>query len=170
MNLLDLSRFALWFVPGESEMSISCCFGCLTLFGLRDRVTRKLVFFPPKANYSVEEEKNHQVHFCKQHASVALQQTMYILDDAGAKHEPYSSDSLKVFLFAVLLQRLHQVEYVKTARGEKIATMHIACPGSKTTILFSHGNATDIGCMRDHFLEMSAVLGVSGTFLLTSCI
>jgi len=39
--------------------------------------------------------------------------------------------------------------------------MFIRSPKSKTTILFSHGNATDIGCMRDHLIDMSSRLRVN---------
>ena len=39
--------------------------------------------------------------------------------------------------------------------------MFIPCPGSQTTILFSHGNATDIGCMRDHLLELAVMVNAN---------
>jgi len=76
------------------------------------------------------------------------QTTMWVRDDHGNMVEPYSSESFK---FAT----------ITTRRKTTIATMWIGCPGSKTTILFSHGNAADLGCMRDHLLDMSAQLGVN---------
>ncbi len=39
--------------------------------------------------------------------------------------------------------------------------MYIQYPQSKFTILFSHGNATDIGCMRDHLIDMAMKLEAS---------
>jgi hypothetical protein len=76
------------------------------------------------------------------------QQTMWLLDEARQKSEPYTSNDF-------------HVDSIKTSRGETIAAMWIGSPGSTTTILFSHGNATDIGLMRDHLLHLSAELNVN---------
>ena len=64
---------------------ILCCFGCLTVLGCRDRVCQKLVFFPPKPMYYIEDNK--------------LQQTMWLIDAQGKKIEPYADKHFKVNLF-----------------------------------------------------------------------
>jgi len=47
-------------------------------------------------------------------------------------------------------------------RSTLIATMWIAYSGvSQTTVLFSHGNATDLGYMRDHLIELAEILHVN---------
>lgn len=39
--------------------------------------------------------------------------------------------------------------------------MLVKYPEAKTTIMFSHGNATDVGCMRDHLVDMAQQLKVN---------
>jgi len=116
--------------------NILCCFGCLTCIGCRDRVCQRLVFFPPRTMYTVEVDEKKDV------------QTMWLLDERRQKTNPYTSPNFRV-------------DFVKTKKNNEIAVMFIRSPKSKTTILFSHGNATDIGCMRDHLVDMSSRLRVN---------
>jgi abhydrolase domain-containing protein 17 len=76
-----------------------------------------------------------------------MRQVMYKVKE-DAKCEPYCSP---YFHF----------DMVETRHGTEIAMMHIRYPDSKTTILFSHGNATDIGYMRDHLIDMAVELKTS---------
>ena len=120
--------------------NLFCCFGCLTLCGCRDRVTRRLVFFPPPCTYAVEETKDP--------SDGSPRHCMYLLTERGERVEGYSSPR---FHFAVL----------PTKRRQRIATVFIAHPSSGTTLLFSHGNATDLGCMRPHLVDLSEQLCVN---------
>jgi len=74
--------------------------------------------------------------------------TMWLMDAQNVKCEPYSSTDF-------------QLEHLTTRRGQKIATMYIKQPGAVTTIIFSHGNATDLGAMRDHLRDVSMQLNVN---------
>jgi len=116
---------------------ILCCFGCLTCLGLRDKVCQRLVYFPPPPMYVVDEKKNPDDY-----------QTLWLLDEQGTKCQPYSSPNLSI-------------DFVKTKKKNMIATMFLAYPQARVTIMFSHGNATDIGAMRDHLLDMSTRLKVN---------
>lgn len=55
------------------------------------------------------------------------------------------------------------VEVVKfsTRRGSEIVAVYVKHPMAKSTILYSHGNAADIGQMYDLFLELSLNLRVN---------
>jgi hypothetical protein len=70
------------------------------------------------------------------------------LINAEEGNVPYSKYASKNFI----------VEFVRTARKQDICVMHIRYPGSENVILFSHGNATDLGCMRDHLIDMAIQL------------
>lgn len=113
---------------------IMCCFGFLTLTGFRDRVCQKLVYFPPAAMYAIEQPNDP-----------SGMTTMYILDENGNRCEP-----LKL-----------RCELLKTRRGQYICCVHVPCEGANTTILYSHGNATDLGYMRDHLVKLSKALQVN---------
>ena len=45
-------------------------------------------------------------------------------------------------------------QFLYTTRGETIASYYIKHPSAKYIILFSHGNAADIGLMRNHLCRM----------------
>ena len=73
---------------------------------------------------------------------------MYLLTERGERVEGYTSPR---FHYAV----------IATKRRQRIATVFIAHPSSSTTLLFSHGNATDLGCMRPHLVDLSEQLCVN---------
>jgi len=50
---------------------------------------------------------------------------------------------------------------ITTSSKSKIPIICIRSPGAKTSILFSHGNATDLGAMFGFFVAMSKILGVN---------
>jgi pimeloyl-ACP methyl ester carboxylesterase len=114
--------------------SLLCCFGCLTCLGCRDRITRKLVFFPPECTYQFEfKQDNH---------------TLWLKDEDSSLAHPHQSQYFS----------LHQFQ---TSRRQTCTAFFNKLPDAKLTILFSHGNATDIGCMRDHLLDVSHQLNVN---------
>ena len=52
-----------------------------------------------------------------------------------------------------------QVSFAQTRRGNRIACMFVKCPDdaskSKYTLLYSHGNAVDLGLMSTFFIWLS---------------
>lgn len=48
-----------------------------------------------------------------------------------------------------------------TRRGNEIAAVYVRYPMATTTVLYSHGNAADIGQMYDLFIELSIHLRVN---------
>jgi pimeloyl-ACP methyl ester carboxylesterase len=112
---------------------IICCFGCLTCLGCRDKVCQRLVFFPPQPFYAIEERHGAQ--------------TMWLVEE-GQRIEPYTSPNMRL-------------AFVHTSRQSTIATLWLRYPGATTTVLFSHGNATDLGCMRNHLVDFARQLQVN---------
>lgn len=53
------------------------------------------------------------------------------------------------------------VHQLATKRGETIVLLHFTCPGAQTTLLWSHGNAMDIGEMYFFFMQLSDRLKVN---------
>ena len=91
------------------------------------------MFFPPQPFYSIE---NRGVH-----------QTLWLVEQ-GKRIEPYTSPHMRL-------------AFLTTKKDSTICTMWLRYPGATTTILFSHGNATDIGCMRDHLIDFARQLKVN---------
>lgn len=112
-----------------------CCFGFLTCLGLRDKITRKLVFFPPEPLYSF-------------HTASVSYPTMYLIDEEGTEIVPYSHRNFTLHKFP-------------SRSGNTIAAFFISHPKAKCTLMFSHGNAADLGSCRDHLIDMSYALSVS---------
>lgn len=50
---------------------------------------------------------------------------------------------------------------VKTKRGTEIVAVYVKNPAAKLTLLYSHGNAADLGQMYDLFIELSIHLRVN---------
>ncbi|ERN16807.1 hypothetical protein AMTRI_Chr02g264050 [Amborella trichopoda] len=61
------------------------------------------------------------------------------------------------------LPRWDNVEVMKlhTRRGQELVAVYIRNPMAKLTLLYSHGNAADLGMMFELFLELSLRLGVN---------
>uniref|UniRef100_A0A803R7R8 Uncharacterized protein n=1 Tax=Cannabis sativa TaxID=3483 RepID=A0A803R7R8_CANSA len=50
---------------------------------------------------------------------------------------------------------------LKTRRGNEIVAVHVKHPRASSTLLYSHGNAADLGQMFELFVELSARLRVN---------
>ncbi len=118
-----------------------CAFGCVTICGCKDIVCRRLVFFPPRPMYELEDRLGEDG---------SSRQIMWILDDESRRVEN-SAFSNKNF----------RVTFVPAGKNTQLAVMVIRHPRAKYSILFSHGNATDIGCMRDHLIDTAIQLEVN---------
>lgn len=50
---------------------------------------------------------------------------------------------------------------METVTGNKLVVVAFTKPSAKATILYSHGNATDVGAMYDRYADISDTLGVN---------
>ena len=124
------------FVPSRfGPRSVSFCF--LLLWSGRDRISQSFIFFPPSPPlYSFDDEKGDQ-------------KIMFLRDDRGTKVLPISAGPN------------FQIFEIPTSRGERLASYYIKNPRARYSVLFCHGNASDIGAMRDHLIDFSQQLTVS---------
>lgn len=115
--------------------SLVCCIGCLSLCpGLLKRVVNQVAFFPPKPpGYHITEDR--QVFLVEDYGLAPL-------PDLSA--EGITVDTVKLW----------------TRTGNVILAFHLKRSDSRRTLLFSHGNSTDIGNMFSHLRELSAKLRV----------
>eukprot|EP00933_Yihiella_yeosuensis_P044330 TRINITY_DN3942_c2_g4_i1.p1 TRINITY_DN3942_c2_g4~~TRINITY_DN3942_c2_g4_i1.p1 ORF type:complete len:332 (+),score=26.82 TRINITY_DN3942_c2_g4_i1:120-1115(+) len=113
-----------------------CCIGCLSVVpGLVRGVVNKVAFFPPRpSGYHVTEEK--QVYL------VEADYGLTPLPDLSA--EGIVVDTVRMW----------------TRHGNVIMGFHFKRSDSKRTLIFSHGNSTDIGLMFHHLRDMCAKLQV----------
>jgi len=107
-----------------------CCVGGLSLVpGLVNRVVSQVAFFPPKpAGYHITDKK--QVYLVGPECGLAP------LPDLS--NEGVAVDTVKMW----------------TQRGNTIMGFHFRRADSERTILFSHGNSTDIGIMFHHLRDL----------------
>ncbi|XP_073001374.1 uncharacterized protein [Typha latifolia] len=54
-----------------------------------------------------------------------------------------------------------EVRRLPTKRGTEIVAMYVKNPAARLTVLYSHGNAADLGQMYELFIELSSHLGVN---------
>mmetsp|Transcript_34942 Transcript_34942/g.75303 ORF Transcript_34942/g.75303 Transcript_34942/m.75303 type:complete len:338 (+) Transcript_34942:109-1122(+) len=114
-----------------------CCLGCLSFVpGLLQRVVNQVAFFPPRpAGYHLTEDKK-----------VFLIEADYGLSPLpDLSHEGISVDTVRMW----------------TQRGNSILGFHLKRADSDKTLLFSHGNSTDIGTMFPTLREMCNRLRIS---------
>lgn len=132
---------------------------CRSLFAVPSRITAKMAFLPPKLTYdltekssSVDEEPESQ------QASAASKQK-----DAPKDYEfTYSSEYIGVD--EKYITDFFEVFYTKTKRKNNIACLHIKCSKkkeSKYTLLFSHGNAADLGMLTGFYMRIVNLLNVN---------
>jgi hypothetical protein len=74
-----------------------------------------------------------------------------------------AADSEVVELSGVPVSRGRGVEArrLPTKRGTEVVAMYVRQPGARLTLLYSHGNAADLGQMYELFVELSAHLNVN---------
>lgn len=111
-----------------------CCIGCLSLVpGLVPRVVNKVAFMPPRPpGYHVTQEN----------------QVFLIESDYGLTEMPdLSIEGIKV-----------EPVRMQTRRNNEIFGFHFKLANSSRTLLFSHGNSTDIGIMFHHLKELCQML------------
>lgn len=88
------------------------------------RIAAKLAFLPPDPTYS-----------------------LIAADEGEPKYVLHLTDRAE-WQFGDQEQAMIEVWMANTTKGNRIACMYVRCnPRSKYTILFSHGNAVDLGLM-----------------------
>lgn len=113
-----------------------CCPPCPS------QIASKLAFLPPDPTYSVT------------------------LSDAGSQYSLVLTERAEWQYGERELKNI-EVYITQTSRGNRIPCMFVKCPTThgapppKFTILFSHGNAVDLGQMSSFYLGLGARLGVN---------
>lgn len=121
------------------------------------RITAKMAFLPPKLTYDLTEKSNNDEPESQQQTSGSIQK------DAPKVFEfTYSGEYIGVD--EKYITDYFEVFYAKTKRRNKIACLHIKCSkkkDSKYTILFSHGNAADLGMLTGFYMRIVNLLNVN---------
>ncbi|KAK6642684.1 Alpha/beta hydrolase domain-containing protein 17B [Polyplax serrata] len=111
-------------------LSISelCCLICCP--PCPSRIAAKLAFFPPEPTYSFQPSDSGSKY------------TLNFTEKAEWQHLEHEKENLEGF-------------YARTERGNTIACLFVRCSvNARFTILFSHGNAVDIGQMSSFYLGL----------------
>lgn len=120
-------------------------------------IVSKLAFSPPEPTYSlIEQVEQSQVS----NSDEQQQQPQQQLDDSTTTNKPTPTYKLKLderaeWQFSTSDLNFFEVFYAHYGRNERIACMYVkACNNPKYTILFSHGNAADLGLMSSFYLGL----------------
>jgi len=113
-----------------------CCLFCCP--PLPSRIAAKLAFLPPEPTYSLVAIE----------APSSTHQRYKIVFSEKAEWQHSTNDLSKLDAY-----------FVSTSRHHRIACLHITCtPNPKYYILFSHGNAVDLGQMASFFIVLGTRL------------
>lgn len=115
-----------------SFSELCCLFCCPPCPG---KIASKLAFLPPDPTYTL---------MCDESGS---RWTLHLSERADWQYSSREKDAIECFM-------------TRTSKGNRIACMFVRCsPNAKYTLLFSHGNAVDLGQMSS-FLHRSGVPGL----------
>ena len=96
----------------------------------------KLAFFPPSpSTYEVKKRDSDGKYIA--------------VSEAGAVPIPQEDDPLL------------NVHVIETKRGNKIVAFYLKNPYARLTVLYSHGNAADLGQLYDLFVQLKINLRVN---------
>lgn len=113
-------------------------------------IVSKLAFSPPEPTYSMIEQPKYDTQEQQDNNNDAASTNQKVSTNYKLKLDEraewqFSNSELDHF----------DVFYAQHGRGEKIACMYVrACKNPKYTILFSHGNAADLGLMSSFYLGL----------------
>jgi abhydrolase domain-containing protein 17 len=108
--------------------------------GVTSSVASKLSFFPPNPpSYGVVDEEEPTA------------------EDAV----PGATVTRRVVITGVPWRPGVEARRVRTRRDTEIIVVYVRCPEASLTVLFSHGNAADIGKMYGMLVQLSAALRVN---------
>ena len=125
--------------------------------GVTSSVASKMAFFPPNPpSYGVVDEEEEPAA-----AAGAAQGTNSTAAAAAAAEDACKVGTRRVVMTGVRWSVGVEARRVRTRRGSEIIAMYVRRPGARLTVLFSHGNAADLGNMHKIFVELSARLHVN---------
>lgn len=112
------------------SLSELCCLFCCP--PCPSRIAAKLAFLPPEPTYSIQTDET------------GARGTLRLTDRAEWQFTDKELESIEVF-------------YTRSKRGNRISCMFVRCASNpKYTILFSHGNAVDIGQMASFYIGLGS--------------
>ncbi|KAM0844033.1 hypothetical protein ACQ4PT_057317 [Festuca glaucescens] len=118
--------------------------------GVTSSVAAKFAFFPPDPpSYGVVDEEEPPPG-----AAPAATVTVVAQSDAA-------KISSRVAMTGVPWREGVEAHRVRTRRGTEVIAMYVRCPKARLTVLYSHGNAADLGKMYELFIEFSSRLHVN---------
>ena len=113
---------------GLSFSELCCLFCCPPCPG---QIAAKLAFLPPEATYSfIPDETNTKF-------------TLSLTEKAEWQYTQRELEAVEVF-------------YTRTSKGNRIGCMFIRAANPRFTLLFSHGNAVDLGQMSSFYLGLGS--------------
>lgn len=114
-----------------SSLSELCCLFCCP--PCPGKIAAKLAFLPPEPTYKIipEDETNEKYK-------------IQLTERAEWQYSESDKDNLEGF-------------FTRTSRGNLISCLHVkCCSNAKYTLLFSHGNAVDLGQMSSFYLGLGS--------------
>ncbi|KAL8177647.1 UNVERIFIED_CONTAM: Alpha/beta hydrolase domain-containing protein 17A [Gekko kuhli] len=126
---------------GLSVSELCCLFCCPPCPG---RIAAKLAFLPPEPTYAVvpEPEPAGSSSSSSLRSSTMARWKLHLTDRADFQYNQRDLDTIEVFL-------------TKSNRGNRVSCMYVRCvPGARFTVLFSHGNAVDLGQMCSFYISL----------------
>lgn len=112
------------------SLSELCCLFCCP--PCPSRIASKLAFLPPEPTYTL---------MCDESGS---RWTLHLSERADWQYSAREKDAIECFM-------------TRTSRGNRIACMFVRCsPNARYTLLFSHGNAVDLGQMSSFYIGLGS--------------
>ncbi|XP_032084574.1 alpha/beta hydrolase domain-containing protein 17A [Thamnophis elegans] len=119
-----------------------CCLFCCP--PCPSRIAAKLAFLPPDPTYTIVPEPD-PAGTTSNGASRSVPMArwkLHLTDRADFQYTQRELDTVEVFL-------------TKSSRGNRVSCMYVRCvPGARFTVLFSHGNAVDLGQMCSFYISL----------------
>ncbi|XP_032829750.1 alpha/beta hydrolase domain-containing protein 17B [Petromyzon marinus] len=110
------------------SLSELCCLFCCP--PCPSRIAAKLAFLPPEPTYALVADET------------AARWSLHLTEKAEWQYSQRELDAVEVSL-------------TRTARGNRVACMFVRCaPSARYTLLFSHGNAVDLGQMSSFYVGL----------------
>ncbi|XP_074136801.1 alpha/beta hydrolase domain-containing protein 17B isoform X1 [Sminthopsis crassicaudata] len=118
-----------WKMNNLSFGELCCLFCCPPCPG---KIASKLAFLPPDPTYTL---------MCDESGS---RWTLHLSERADWQYSSREKDAIECFM-------------TRTSKGNRIACMFVRCsPNAKYTLLFSHGNAVDLGQMSSFYIGLGS--------------
>ncbi|KAL7836299.1 hypothetical protein AOLI_G00275830 [Acnodon oligacanthus] len=112
------------------SLSELCCLFCCP--PCPSKIASKLAFLPPEPTYTL---------MCDESGS---RWTLHLSERADWQYSAREKDAIECFM-------------TRTSRGNRIACMFVRCsPNARYTLLFSHGNAVDLGQMSSFYIGLGS--------------